>query len=61
MSGPWGKWSVYEYMRHVFMWTGRQPDLTELLDQFTTVSLAEIKEGMKEFELTLTIGGKKHA
>ncbi|WP_269058962.1 hypothetical protein [Paenibacillus woosongensis] len=41
------------------MWTGRQPDLSELIGNFSEVPLSEIKEGMKEFELTVTIGGGK--
>lgn len=61
MSTPWSKWSVYEYMRHTYMWTGRQPDLSELIGNFSEVPLSEIKEGMKEFELTVTIGGGKRA
>lgn len=61
MSGPWSKWSVYEYMRHTFMRAGRAPDLPELVENFSEVPLSEIKEGMKEFELTLTIGGGKRA
>lgn len=61
MSGPWSKWSVYEYMRHTYMRAGRWPDLPELVDKFQTVPLSEIKEGMKEFETTLTIGGDKRA
>ncbi|GGH17114.1 hypothetical protein [Paenibacillus segetis] len=61
MSGAWSKWSVYEYMRHKYMWTGRCPDMPELLDRFPGMPLSEIKEGMKEFELTITIGGGKIA
>jgi len=61
MSGPWSKWSVYEYMRHVYMRAGRWPDLPELLEKFPATPPAEIKEGMKEFETTLTIGGGKRA
>ncbi|AZS15337.1 hypothetical protein EI981_13280 [Paenibacillus lutimineralis] len=61
MSSPWSKWSVYEYMRHTYMRSGRWPDLPELVDKFPTVPPAEIKEGMEEFELTLTIGGNRIA
>ncbi len=43
------------------MRAGRWPDLPELLDKFPATPPAEIKEGMKEFETTLTIGGGKRA
>jgi hypothetical protein len=33
----------------------------ELVDNFPTVPMPEIKEGMEEFELTLTIGGNQIA
>lgn len=61
MSTPWSKWSVYEYMRHTYMRTGRQPDLSELIENFSEVPLPEIREGMQEFEITVTIGGGKRA
>lgn len=61
MSTPWSKWSVYEYMRHTYMWTGRKPDLSKLVETFSEVPLSEIKEGMQEFELTVAIGGGKRA
>ncbi|MNJ56047.1 hypothetical protein D3C77_515760 [compost metagenome] len=61
MSTPWSKWSVYEYMRHTYMWTGRKPDLSELVENFSDVPLSEIREGIREFELTVTIGGGKRA
>lgn len=37
------------------------PDLSELVENFSEVPLPEIKEGMQEFELTVTIGGGKRA
>lgn len=61
MSSPWSKWSVYEYMRHMYMRAGRSPDLIELLDNFPEVPVPEIKEGIAEFELTLSIGGGQRA
>ncbi|WP_433943391.1 hypothetical protein [Paenibacillus sp. SN-8-1] len=61
MSTPWSKWSVYEYMRHTFMHSGRIPDLPELIESFPEVPLGEIKEGIDEFNLTLRIGGGRHA
>lgn len=61
MSGPWNKWSVYEYMRHTYMRAGRAPDLPELLENFPEVSVSEIKEGIEEFEQILRIGGRQRA
>lgn len=61
MSGLWSKWSVYEYMRHTYMRVGSSPDLLELMDNFPELHLAEIKEGMDEFELTISIGGGQRA
>lgn len=61
MSGPWSKWSVYEYMRHTYMRAGRVPDLPELLKNFPEVSVSEIKEGVEEFEQVLRIGGGQRA
>ncbi|GIO84569.1 hypothetical protein J25TS5_15010 [Paenibacillus faecis] len=48
-------------MRHKYMRAGCWPDLPELVAKFPSVPLTEIKEGMKEFELTVTIGGGKRA
>lgn len=61
MSGPWSKWSVYEYMRHTYMRAGRAPDLPELLENFPEVPIPEIKEGIEEFEQVLRIGGGQRA
>lgn len=61
MSGPWSKWSVYEYMRYTYMQTGRAPDLPELLENFPEVPVSEIKEGIEEFEQVLKIGSERRA
>ncbi|MGG3278824.1 hypothetical protein [Paenibacillus solani] len=61
MRSPWSKWSVFEYMKHRFVRTGRVPDQQELLMEFTGMELSEIDEGVKEFQLAIEIGGERLA
>lgn len=61
MGSPWSKWSVFEYMRHRFMHSGSVPTRQELLIEFPDMESSEIDEGVKEFQLTIQIGGGKLA
>ncbi|CCC85598.1 hypothetical protein PPM_2661 [Paenibacillus polymyxa M1] len=49
----WTRWSVYEYMKHRFVRTGRVPDEAELLAELPNIDRSELSEGMEEFRLIL--------
>ncbi|MEK4117665.1 hypothetical protein NST44_15990 [Paenibacillus sp. FSL W8-0919] len=53
----WSHWHVYEYMRQRYIHTGLVPDRQELLAEFADIELALIEEGVKEFNLVMSIGG----
>ncbi|BFH63939.1 hypothetical protein [Paenibacillus azoreducens] len=61
MSDTWGKWSVYEYMRQMYMRAGTIPEWQELRSVFPEMRWAEIREGIEEFERFLGIGGGQRA
>ncbi|NJJ37855.1 hypothetical protein [Paenibacillus apii] len=50
MSGR-NYWHVYNHMRRQYMDTGRAPGLDELLDEFGDLELAEVQEGIAEYEM----------
>ena len=50
MSGPWSRWSVYEYMKRMFMTTGQAPDQDELKIEFEGIDSSELLEGIAEFD-----------
>jgi hypothetical protein len=47
------KWSVYEYMRQVYMRTGTAPTKEEVFEAFEDTLLEAIEEGMMEFHHTV--------
>ncbi|EHB50094.1 hypothetical protein [Paenibacillus lactis] len=53
----WSHWHVYEYIRQRFIHTGQVPDQQELLAEFSEMDPAVIEEGVKEFNLVMSIGG----
>lgn len=53
MSGTWSKWSVYEYMRQMYMRAGAVPGWQELRSEFPEMRWADIQEGINEFEITI--------
>ncbi|OOC59067.1 hypothetical protein [Paenibacillus ihbetae] len=57
----WSHWHVYDYMRQRYIHTGLVPDQQELLSEFTDMELALIEEGVKEFNLAMSIGGRLYA
>lgn len=50
MSGPWSCWSVYEFMKMRFMYTGQVPTHDELETEFEGIDAAVLLEGIAEFE-----------
>ncbi|AZN43375.1 hypothetical protein [Paenibacillus albus] len=45
------KWTVFEYIRQVYMRTGKAPTLAEVCDEMPGLPEESLTEGMKEFEL----------
>ncbi|MFU1797345.1 hypothetical protein ACM1RC_26000 [Paenibacillus azoreducens] len=61
MGSLWSKWSVYEYMRQMYMRTGMVPEWQELRYEFPEMRWSEIREGIEDFERFLGIGGGQRA
>ncbi|MBY9081036.1 hypothetical protein KIH86_23060 [Paenibacillus sp. HN-1] len=51
MSGRRNYWHVYNHMRRQYMDSGRVPVLDELLAEFDDLELADVQEGIAEYEM----------
>lgn len=47
------QWTIYEYMKNVYMRTGRTPTFQEIRQDFPTLRASVIQEGIKEFLLVI--------
>ncbi|WP_426332662.1 hypothetical protein ACN9MH_15225 [Paenibacillus silvae] len=61
MDSTLNRWSVSEYMKHRFMYTGQVPDLDELQAEFVGIDQTELVEGIAEFDAIVGTGGVQHA
>ncbi|AKG36122.1 hypothetical protein [Paenibacillus durus] len=52
MNGRRNYWHVYNHIRRQYMDTGQVPGLDELLVDFDDLEMAEVQEGIAEYEMT---------
>lgn len=51
---PMNRWHVYEWLKETYMFSGKIPSKRDVVAKFGgIVPSAEIREGIKEFELTV--------